>query len=109
MRRSVPRKRFADLSCEPLRGRVCCDAEQNDLPAPMAEHNVNRRNPVDVVAQKSPPALARRTSPSLSAERAAQAVPLIHEEHLRPAQRVERLGGGVVDDAQALEFGEHPG
>src|SRR5258708_4726683 len=73
-RRVVPRERLGDLARDPLRGWVCRHAKRHPKP-PSVAHNdktiqnlecdrrqdkeVDRRDAVDVIAEKRPPALRR--------------------------------------------------
>src|ERR1700726_3755735 len=73
-RRVVPRERLGDLARNPLRGWVCRHATRHPKP-PSVAHNdktirnlegdrrqdkeVDRRDAVDVIAEKRPPALRR--------------------------------------------------
>src|ERR1700756_5541376 len=73
-RRVVPRERLGDLARDPLRGRICRHAKRHPK-SPSVAHNdktiqnlesdrrrgkeVDRRDAVDVIAEKRPPALRR--------------------------------------------------
>ena len=74
-RRRVPRKGFANLLRYPIRGRMCRDAEMDDLAALVVEHDepeqeaergrgdhetVNRRQAISVISKECPPRLRGR-------------------------------------------------
>src|ERR1700722_17784333 len=73
-RRAVPRERLGDLARDPLRGWVCRHAKRHTKPSSVAQNDktiqnlecdrrqdkeVDRRDAVDVIAEKRPPALRR--------------------------------------------------
>src|ERR1700724_2666352 len=73
-RRVVPRERLGDLARDPLRGRVCRHAKRHPKSSSVAHNDktiqnfegdrrqdkeVDRRDAVDVIAEKRPPALRR--------------------------------------------------
>src|SRR5258708_31898143 len=73
-RRVVPRERLGDLARDPLRGWVCRHAKRHPKPSSVAHNDktiqnlecdrrqdkeVDRRDAVDVIAEKRPPALRR--------------------------------------------------
>src|ERR1700751_1528376 len=73
-RRVVPRERLGDLARDPLRGRICRHAKRHPKSSSVAHNDktiqnfesdrrqgkeLDRRDAVDVIAEKRPPALRR--------------------------------------------------